>query len=82
MEYEDYDVVEYRQKRNLPRSVSVYDELQTESAHQALLDASKSLFQLADYVEANFLLDDSDNRTQVDGVQDNKVEINDNNKQK
>ena len=62
---EDGDV-QYREKRELPRSVSVYEEIQTESAHEALLEASKTLFNLADYVEGNFSPDDSQSPSQMD----------------
>ena len=65
----------------LPRSVSVYDEIHTDAAHEALLNASKSLLPLADYIEESFsdrhLSDGSqfaqpDNGGQINGEEEYK----------
>ena len=94
VDHDEHNDVDYRQERrnlprsvsayteNLPRSVSVYDELQTDAAHEALLDASKSLLPLADYIEENFsdghLADGSqfalpDSGAQINGEEEYKL---------
>ena len=66
--YEGNDAVQHRAKSNLARSVSAYDGLHTKAAKEALLNAASTLLPLADYVDANFSPDDSNNSLQLDAV--------------
>ena len=54
-ELDDYEGVEYREhEKKEPCSVSGYGDLQSKSAHDALLQASRDLLPLADYIEQNY----------------------------
>ena len=81
VELEEDDPVEYRE-RCLPRSVSVYDELETEAAFEALLEAPKSLLPLADYVEETFSVSHSGDLAQDGEVQGNRMQIHGGNEQR
>ena len=54
-ELDDFEDVEYREhEKKVPCSVSGYGDLQSKSAHDALLQASRDLLPLADYIEQNY----------------------------
>ena len=91
VDHDELNDVDYREQRNLPRSVSayadklprsvsIYDEMHTDAAHEALLNASKSLLPLADYIEENFTdghqADGSQFVLPENGAQINKDHIN------
>ena len=69
-DFEEYNGVEFRDYENEePRvmSVSAYGDLQCKSAHEELVQASKNLCPLADYIEQNFSPGQSDDNNQFNG---------------
>ena len=69
-DFEEYNGVEFRDYQSEePRvmSVSAYGDLQCKSAHEELVQASKNLCPLADYIEQNFSSEISDGHYQING---------------
>ena len=65
-ELDDFEDVEYREyQKKEPCSVSGYGDLQSKSAHDALLQASRDLLPLADYIEQNYSPDPNKDSNQV-----------------
>ena len=65
-ELDEFEDVEYREYENKePCSVSGYGDLQSKSAHDALLQASRDLLPLADYIEQNYSPDPNKDSNQV-----------------
>ena len=65
-ELDDFEDVEYREyQKKEPCSVSGYGDLQSKLAHDALLQASRDLLPLADYIEQNYSPDPRKDPNQV-----------------
>ena len=71
-EFEEFEGVEFRDYENKePCSVSAYGDIQRKEAHNVLVEASKNLLPLADYIEENYtpdLTENADNQLQLNGI--------------
>ena len=72
--FEEYNGIEFRDNQEEPRvmSVSAYGDLQCKAAHEELIQASKSLLPLADYIEENFAPDYLSPSNEVNGVDEKR----------
>ena len=69
--FEEYNGVEFRENNDddpRVKSVSMYGDIQSKAAHEELIQASKNLLPLADYIEQNFTPDNSSPHNEVNGV--------------
>ena len=69
--FEEYNGVEFRddqEEESRVTSVSMYGDIQSKAAHEELIQASKNLLPLADYIEQNFTPDNSSPHNEVNGV--------------